>query len=75
MKEILQGQRRWQAEDTSQRGLMLFALQMLAPLKAMEEARIIRIETTSQCLNGRFWETEVRIIEIAPWVLELDQRP
>ncbi len=73
-KELLQGRRQWSATDTTQEILIRFALEVVDPLRAMEDARMIRLEFKGGMYGGIRLEHEVWVVEVAEWVHDLARR-
>lgn len=73
-KELLQGRRQWLAANTMHETLIRFALEVVDPLRAMEDARMVRLELQGGVYGGIRLEHEVRVIEVADWVHDLARR-
>jgi hypothetical protein len=73
-KELLQGRRQWAAINTTQEILIRFAIEVVDPLRAMEDARMVRLEFEGAMYGGIRLEHEVRVIEVAEWVHDLGRR-
>lgn len=71
--ELLEGRRQWLAADTGRESLIRFAVDVVDPLRAMEDSRMVRIEVRGGLYGGTRLEYEVRVVEIAGWVAALSR--